>query len=63
VVLDAGVNVYFHTHPVLLYLGDPLEHLQSSLKTLAWKIDEYKQVGSKWVLDRLIAIIASVMKI
>ena len=54
--------VYFNTHPVLLYLGDPLEHLQSALKTLFWKIDEYEQVGSGWVLDRLIAITVSVMK-
>ena len=54
--------VYFNTHPVLLYLGDPLEHLQSALKTLFWKVDEYEQVGSGWVLDRLIAITVSVMK-
>ena len=33
------------------------------MKYLVWKIDSYEQEGSGWVLDRLITLVASVLKV
>ena len=54
--------IYLNTHPVKLYMGDLLEHLQKNIKTLHEKIDIYEQNGSGWVLHQLISIIVSVVK-
>ena len=55
--------VYLHSQPVLLYFGDLLTNLQKAMKYLVWKIDSYEQEGSGWVLDRLITLVVSVLKV
>ena len=54
--------VYFHTRPILLYMGDLLDHLQNQLKTLLEKIDKYEQNGSGWAVQQLISITVSLVK-
>ena len=54
--------VYFHTRPILLYMGDLLKDLQSQLKSLLEKIDKYEQNGSGWAVQQLISITVSLVK-
>ena len=54
--------VYFHTRPILLYMGDLLKDLQSQLKSLLEKIDKYEQNGSVWAVQQLISITVSLVK-
>ena len=55
--------VFFHSNPVLLYMGDLLENSQRAMKKLVWKIDSYEQEGSGWVLDRLHTLVVSIVKV
>ena len=55
--------VYLHSHPVLLYMGSLLNNLQKAIKTFVYKIDKYEQEGSGWVVDRLITLTVSTMKV
>ena len=54
--------VYFHTRPILLYMGDLLKDLQNQLKSLLEKIDKYEQNGSGWAVQQLISITVSLVK-
>ena len=55
--------VYLHSHPILLYMGSLLNNLQKAIKTFVYKIDNYEQEGSGWVVDRLITPTVSAMKV
>ena len=54
--------VYFHTTPILLYMGDLLEQLQKQIENLLEKIDKYEQNGSGWAVHQLISITLSILK-
>ena len=54
--------VYFHTRPILLYMGDLLKDLQNQLKSLLEKIDKYEQNGSGWAVQQLISMTVSLVK-
>ena len=54
--------VYFHTTPILLYMGDLLEQLQKQIENLLEKIDKYEQNGSGWAVHQLISITLSLLK-
>ena len=44
-------------------MGNLLTNLQKAMKYLAWKIDSYEQEGSGWVVDRLITLTVSTVKV
>lgn len=53
--------VYFHSHPVLLYVGDLESNLQEAMEALLKKINSYEQEGSGWVVDSLVTLIVNVV--
>ena len=55
--------VYFKTHSVLLYMGDTSDTLQTKMKVLVEKIENYETTGSGWIVNGLVSLTVELAKV